>query len=112
MRNLSSSSSYSLFAYASLSFFPVPRLPCAVLLGLALCGVGYSTDDLGLKKHNIMAKDKVNTEKGCGMKGRVNDKGLVQGATDPNGPGPCKGEAPRRKLFKVSLSPCFCHEGV
>ena len=76
-----------------------------MLLGLALCGVGYSTNDLGLKKHNIMAKDKDKdkTDKGCGVRAKVTD----QGTAVLNGT--CRSEAPRRKLFKVSLPSYICH---
>ena len=78
-----------------------------MLLGLALCGVGYSTNDLGLKKHNIMAKDKDRdkdkADRGCGVRAKVTD----QGTTELNGT--CRSEAPRRKLFKVSLLPYICH---
>lgn len=78
-----------------------------MLPGLALCGVGYSTDDLGLKKHNIMAKDKDNDKDNVERSSGVGDGVRARGGG--LGVGPPRIEAPRRKLFKVSLPPLFCH---
>lgn len=85
-------------------------LPYSIYLsGLALCGVGYDTEQLSLKKHNLMRP---------GSLGSLSDCQLKSPSCDGSGRSKNDNAVSKRNLFQVSYchshtsSPCYSYPNL